>query len=114
MIFEAEEIPDMRIYICILVESDREYKVQWRGYGRRDATYVGARTAPTTIWGYELIAKYEAKQIAAGNKKITKGIATKRSVRTASISNLHVHHTAKTVALELTAYVLAPNSLVVT
>ena len=37
IIFEAEEILDMRI-----AESDREYKVQWHGYGRRDATSMGA------------------------------------------------------------------------
>ena len=34
IIFEAEEILDMRI-----VESDREYKIQWHGYGQRDATW---------------------------------------------------------------------------
>ena len=34
IIFEAEELLDMRI-----VESDREYKVKWHGYGRRDATW---------------------------------------------------------------------------
>ena len=92
IIFEAEEILDMRI-----VESDREYKIQWHGYGRRDATWE-PESHLLQYGATELIAKYEAKQTAAGNKKLIKGIAKKCSVRTASISN--VHHTVKTVAMD--------------
>ena len=89
IIFEAEELLDMRI-----VESDREYKVKWHGYGRRDATWE-PESHLLQYGATELIAKYEAKQTAAGNKKLTKGIAKKGSVRTASIYN--VYHSVKTV-----------------
>ena len=93
IIFEAEEILDMRI-----VESDREYKIQWHGYGRRDATWE-PESHLLQYGATELIAKFEAKQTAAGNKKMTKGIAKKGSVRTASIYN--VYHTVRTVALDI-------------
>ena len=93
IIFEAEELLDMRI-----VESDREYKVKWHGYGRRDATWE-PESHLLQYGATELIAKYEAKQTAAGNKKLTKGIAKKGSVRTASIYN--VYHSVKTVALDV-------------
>ena len=74
--FEAEGILDMRI-----VESDREYKIQWHDYGRRDATWE-TESHLLQYGATELIVRYEAKQTAAGNKKMTKGIAKKRSVRT--------------------------------
>ena len=93
ILFEAEEILDMRI-----VESDREYKVQWHGYGKRDATWE-PESHMLQYGATKLIAKYEAKQTAAGNKKLTKGIAKKSSVRTASIYN--VYHSVHTVALDI-------------
>ena len=74
--------------------------IQWHGYGRRDATCQWEPESHLLQYGAtELIAKYEAKQTAAGNKKLTKGIARKGSVRTSSIYN--VYHSVKTVALDV-------------
>ena len=79
---DSRLILDMRI-----VESDREYKVKWHAYGRRDTTWE-PESQLLQYGATASVAKYEAKLTAAGNKKLTKGIAKKGSVRTASIFNL--------------------------
>ena len=62
-VYEAQEIVDHRS-----VEGDIEYKVHWKNYAKRDATWEPS--AYLSDYGaFDLVAKYNDKLVAAGHRQ---------------------------------------------